>query len=340
VLPIDNYSSRAAELFLSLPIEIQIQVADYLNIDDLFSLRICSRAVLAFLQSNAAMITRIMLPRTYLGDEPMFVQCLYPQPVPMTNMNYLLQILHREAVVKQMIESMVNPVQEISYPVRSSLQVKEFRQLAHRLRKPALMLYHFLESLQRLHLAICKDKVEYTSCASSTYLIKLSAIIDEYPEGDVVSAFHFYKLLLLHLKRSLCASTETLNGTRLGWAPEPAKDEEIAQLLVLGGMGPVREVVDSSTYTTRLARLRDFIDRLSGEEKSAGSGAASGGPEVKESEFTAIQEVVIPPDKINTASLGPLPSLNELGITAFQDRIVKEELVDYEREFKSLYLYF
>jgi hypothetical protein len=262
----------------------------------------------------------------------MFVQCLYPQPVPMKNMNYLLQILHREAVVKQMIESMVSPIQTIFVDCRP--RVKE---LAHSLRKPALVLYHFLESLQRLHLAICKDKVECASCASNTYLIKLSATIDEYPKGDVVSTFRFYMLLLLHLKRSLCASTETLDGTRRGWAPEPAKDEEITQLLVLGGMGPVREVIDSSTYTTRLARLRDFIDRLSGGEKSAGSGAASGGPEAKESEFTTIQEVVIPPDKINAASLGPLPSLDELGITAFQDRIVKDELVDEGRELEILF---
>jgi len=324
-LPIDNYSSQAGELFLSSPNEIQIRVVDYLDIADVLSLRICSKAFFAFLQSNAATITRIMLPRTYLGDEPMFVQCLYPQPVPIINMNYFLQILHREAVVEQIVECLVKIMVTKFYPAR---QYRPYHQpQAHRLQKPALVVYHYLESLQRLHLAICKDKLEYTS---STYLITLSAIVDKYPKGDIVSAFQFYRLLLLHLKQIL-----SLDGTLRGWARQhPARDKAIARLLIFGGMGPVRKVIDSPNYPTPFDRLGDFNSQL-----SVRSGAASGGPEAKESEFTAIQEVVISPDKINAASLCPLPSLDKLVIDIFQDRILKEELGD-EIEFTGPFQYF
>src|SRR5271154_4153764 len=144
--------SSLGDAFFSLPNEIQAQIFNLLDVSDILSLRLTSHALSQILSATASAISRPILARRMGSDSALYLKTLYPQPRPCTDLDYFMQMLHRNAVVDRMVLVITDFIQYKIYQVKSSSRQRQFapcrERLLSRFKAPTFIIYHFLETLR------------------------------------------------------------------------------------------------------------------------------------------------------------------------------------------------
>jgi hypothetical protein len=256
-----------------MPNEIQVQIICYLEISDFLSLRLASKSLAEILQLNASILSRVMLRKSPLGDDPIYLEQLCRPVQPLQNLNYVLHMLHRDTIVSKMARAIADYVQVKFYRIKSAAGRKNFAPsralLEERMRLPVFIIYRFLEDLRPcLQRSL---KANGTSSIEDRLAERFSSddemqvdIIGRIPQEMLLPAFQFYGLMASALNHKLHPPTYagTFERKLRGWDRPPPSDTQIASVLLYGGMDEVLAVMVQPTYDARLDALNAALERV------------------------------------------------------------------------------
>jgi F-box domain len=267
-------------MFFAMPTEIQVQILCYLEATDILSLRITSKPLSELLQINASTISRVVLRNSSFGDVPTFHEKLYAPPPPVENLDYFLQMMHREKIVLRMVSTIADYVQIKIYRVKTAARRKHFApgraRMERRLKAPAFVIYHFLERFRAAQLrrpgGVSSDG-QHSSAELRPFDDKIqAALIKCYSEDVLLPAFQFYRIMVSAYRQKLRppAYAGTIERKLRGWDRTPPSDLDVAQVLMYGGMEEVLEIMLHSTYGARLQALNVAVGRINGRSPPVG----------------------------------------------------------------------
>jgi F-box domain len=286
-------------MFFAMPNEIQVQILCYLDASDILSLRTTSKRVLELLQINASVISRLVLRHGTLGDDPIYEE-IYRPPLPVLNLDHLLQMMHRERIVMRMVSTIADYVQTKIYQVKSASRRRQFApsrsRMERRLKASAFITYHFLEKFRadllcHMEEASSSTKSSLSDLGSADVEIQ-TRIINGYPEDTLLPAFQFYRIMVSAYRQKLRPPTYagTIERKIRGWDRTPASDADVTQVLIYGGMEEVLRIMLHPTYGARLQALNLTIDRINSRSLPVGSRWMEGKSKPK-----VIRDLDIPP---------------------------------------------
>ena len=172
---------------------------------------------------------------------------------------------------------------------------------------------------------------KFWSCQSCADLS--SALTDSYPSERILPAYHFYSLLLAHLRASSRAPTYagTIERKLRGWSRKPPNEEELSVVVVLGGMGKMAGKnfsVMKGTYNQRLEVLGSFVDKVEGAATISKLAEVPSAPQAKAiDEGSPMDSISTPLNDITETVLDSLPHLDDFLLSDFQRRILEEDLL-------------
>jgi hypothetical protein len=263
-----------------MPNEIQVHILCYLDMSEILAVRVTSKPLWELVQLNASILSRVVLRSSSLGYDPLFLDTLYPPPLPLEKLDYFLQMMHREKIVLRMVATIADYVQTKIYLIKSTSRRKQFAasraRMENRMKAPTFVIYHFLEKFRA---ALVRGSQVACSSSRATSAVSVSfeneiqrEIINGYPEEIILPAFQFYRIMVSAYRQKLRPPTYagTLERKLRGWDRTPASDADVAQVLIYGGMEEVLKVMTQSTYGARLQALNVAIDRISGRFLAGG----------------------------------------------------------------------
>ncbi|KIV86506.1 hypothetical protein PV11_02116 [Exophiala sideris] len=294
-------AQRLGEAFFSLPEEIIIQVLCHLSLPDIFALRLTSRTIYSFLQVNACPITRSLLKQCAYDHTPYTIEMndpdgraeytydylsrLYPQPLPSSSMDYLLQMLKRQNQVDKMLAVTMQYLQMRIYMIPGCPRFEDFRpykmKLTRRMHLAAWTIYHFLEKYRDMlvhehpkHLHFGQSTAtdqqpghedrNVSSCPSCAELVK--SLLSTYPATELIPAYHFYDLCRQHIRGLSRAPTYagTIERRLRGWSRKSPTDIDLAQYVIFGGIPELSKLsMLKGSYTSRIELIGAFNDKVS-----------------------------------------------------------------------------
>ncbi len=266
-----------------MPNEIQAHILCQLEVRDILALRLTSHSLSDILQLNASSISRSVLYRTIKGDTKLYLEILYPQPRSLSSLSYFFQMLHRQAVVDKMVIAVTDFVQYKIYQIKSTSRQRQFapvrRRMLWRLKTPAFIIYHFLETLRR---AVLEPYTVPSSCSSTreplhwwlpersseicwncTHL-QCRLISTYYPVSDLLSTLQFFRIMLSAFRQKLQPPTYagSIERRLRGWNREAASDADLTKSILLGGMKEMLNIMGAGKFIPRLLELKKFVARI------------------------------------------------------------------------------
>lgn len=286
-------STSLGDRFFSLPNEIQVHILCYLSAADTLSARLSSHALFDILSFNATAISRSILYSTMCGDAPLYLETLYPPPRPQPDLAYLLQMLHRQAVVNKMVIAVTDFIQFKIYQIKSASRQKQFapirKRMIERFTTPVWIIYHFLETYRKEILSSVNSPTTSISsaeswspwssprisssptnpadigiCQSCSHL--QCSIIAQYPIDHLLPTYQVFKIMLSAFRQKLHPPTYagSIERRLRGWNRSAASDEDMTKVLILGGMREVYRIMKGPKFMSRLAEMQRFITRVDG----------------------------------------------------------------------------
>lgn len=298
------HSQKLGRAFFSLPDEIIIQILCYLGQSDVFALRLTSRSMNSFLNAHACPITRSILfrcARERTADDTAedevverkaqytynYMQTLYPQPTPCPSLEYMLQMLRRQAQIDKMLSVTMSFVQMRVYMMPSCPRFSDFRpyrdKLTRRMHLAAWTISHFLEKYRDLliHVHPHHERLEEnsnhpaTSPTDEAALPSLSpcpecneglkSLLRSYPGTEIIPAYHFYDLCRQHLRALSRAPTYagTIERRLRGWSRKSPTEADLAIFVIFGGISELSKLsMLKGSYTQRINMIGSFWDRV------------------------------------------------------------------------------
>ena len=265
----DTSCRKLLNLFLGLPGELQVGVLCNLSSNDVFSLRATCRAFYKVIDIQASPIVRHLVKTRILAKHLGDYTGMYPLPEPTSplNLDYLYDLSHRLHVVNKLSRHIANFLITKIFHFNTS---KAFRQslinnMVYNMRPMLLILLHFFESY-RATLVRYADKRLFRSAFGPGFipcwLYEESEIMRKYDDpAQLLQAHNMYRLLSWVLRRRLRTPSYAgrLESALRGWGKKPATKESIVQLLTLGGLKEVNNVLDARSYGARLKTLQKYL---------------------------------------------------------------------------------
>lgn len=329
----DNSRQTLGDALLSLPDEIITHIICHLSTQDFLALRIASRAVHAILKANAAQITRSLLTHAFpLALDFHCIQQIYPQPRPCPDETYLLQMIRRKTLIDRILSIIASFVQMKVYMIPSCPRFENFapykRRLEQRFHVSAWIIYHFLESFRHMLVFQHPSHPQQSSIRShdcSHCADFVTDLVRSYPSTEIIPAYHFYGLLLQHLRQLSRAPSYvgTIERRLRGWSRRPPTDPQLAQVIIIGGIPLLSKLsVLKGTYNQRVEIIGSFLDKISSSAATqmrmfvAPKTKRSSSPSVQHirivemSDFASLKAPLEPPfSEISDKTLATLPSL-------------------------------
>jgi hypothetical protein len=316
----------------------------YLDLNEILTLRRTSRSANEVLDTCAPSVSRHLLNSLSSPSDAKYIAALYPMPHPCYSQAYLLQMLRRNSNIMRMIKVIVNFIQMKIYMIKTGPRVEHFTKYRDRLvtilYPGAWTVQHFLESYRRLimHDHSTHALSRFWGCPECDATVK--RLVDSYPAQHLIPAFHFFQLILLHLRASSRAPTYagTIERKLRGWSRKPPADDDLAQLVVLGGIDQLSRIsIMKGTYNQRLEMIHAFMDKVASSTTTFRLAFGPDGSKhiLKDSEHGLMSEVDVPYDDITESVIENLPSLNDIMVPEFQKRILEEGLVEDEEALNS-----
>ena len=322
------------DAFFALPHEIQVVVLSHLDARDILSLRLTNRTINQILLSSAVGITRPILDSSIHGDTDTYLDILYPLPRPLNGLDHLLQMLHRQAVVDNMVVAVTDFVQYKIYQVKSAARQRQFAPIRKRLMKrfktPAFIICHFLETLRAEILkSMSVEKVPRQDplwfpqqdireiCAGCGHF--QCRIIAQYPEEDLLPTYQFFKIMVSAFRQKLRPPTYagSIERRLRGWNRDAATDQDVVKVLLFGGLREIQRIMKGPKFVSRLADLQHFTASVSSPEAASTTG--------KEDRTPAMKALDPPTTYALPVSL---PALITIWLPAARSRILRTAIVN------------
>ncbi|KIW68208.1 hypothetical protein PV04_04169 [Phialophora macrospora] len=347
-------TQRLWEALLGLPDEITTQILCYLPLADIFTLRLASRSVHAYLQYHAGPITRSILLQTayehttdYEGrlnhDKARYlynyIHTIYPPPQPCTSFDYLLQTLKRQAQVQKMLQVLTNWLQMKVYVLPKFKRCDNFNPYKHRLMRrlqvAAWTMYHFLENHRAIlvsehpsHKARPVPDTVVPDGRCFWCLESVRKLLLAYPGTEIVPAYHFYELCRQHLH----ALSRAPSAGRLRARRSPS-DADLVQFIVLGGVAELSRLsLLKGSSNQRIEVIANFVDKVSSaaiQQRIRANASSSSSQTDRQSQFDdLIAPLQTPFHLIHHSTISALPDLQDF-ITGTEEWVTEMYLRVY-----------
>ncbi|RVX68442.1 hypothetical protein B0A52_07442 [Exophiala mesophila] len=270
---LDDLAQKRGDVLLALPDEILTHIMCYLAPDDYYALRLTCRTIRNIIKANVGPITRSVFAHAVSSQQDSdYCQRLYPQPKPCLDETWLLQMLRRKAQIEKLIVIIAAFTQIKVYMMPTYPRFDEFaphrRKLIRRFHSPAWTLYHFLERYRNMlvfqhpHHAN-SARMRAMECPECTQSVE--ELIRTYPTLELISTYHFYNLVLEHLRQLSRAPSYvgTIERRLRGWTRQSPTEAHLAQVVILGGIPVLSQLsVLKGTYNQRVEILGSFVDKI------------------------------------------------------------------------------
>ncbi|KAI9816941.1 MAG: hypothetical protein M1826_001713 [Phylliscum demangeonii] len=254
---------RPTASFLSLPVEICLQIIGHVGYEDLITLRHTSRGLRQLMSAHEGSIVRAHVRGVVPADLLALVDPLQREAHTLC---FLAQLAYRQRVCRQLARLMMDFVSREHFHFRTERQRRRFvaeHEHAQRKMVPLLfLLFHHFESFQRRWIwqALPLPAIELDWPAWE------SENMQQYAYRDLILATEMYTLVSRALERQLRPPSYAGRVERLvrGWTQQRPVEGAIVRLFLIGGLPEVRRILAVADYGARVRALHRWSDALDG----------------------------------------------------------------------------
>ncbi|KAF2466758.1 uncharacterized protein BDR25DRAFT_293170 [Lindgomyces ingoldianus] len=272
----EKTSSFLVGLF-RLPSEIHIHILSELCISDLLALRRTSHALNDLISTCGASLVRFWV-KNKLGS---LHTKLYPPPPPnQAALQYLLAMRRRHIASIRLTRELANFVLRDTLKHTSQRQKQMWNSVYEKMIPLVFAVGYFLEEHRRAILERDlgrirpRSNIAYDICTTPGITSQERKIMKRLDPPMRLQYFYMYCFIVQVLTRKLRPPTYAGSVEKFvrGWTAHPASSEDIAFVLVLGGVSQVAKLLACRNYSERRRLLHNFITRLSPYESTAWRG--------------------------------------------------------------------
>jgi hypothetical protein len=239
-------------------------------------------------------------------------------------------MIRRKTLIDRMLSIIASFVQMKVYMIPSCPRFQDFspykRRIERRFHASAWIIYHFLERFRHMivfqHPSHGQQPPDRShDCPQCTDFV--NELIRSYHPSEIIPAYHFYGLLLQHLRQLSRAPSYvgTIERRLRGWSRRPPADSQLAQVIIIGGIPLLSRLsVLKGTYNQRVEIIGSFIDKISTSAatqlrifvapKNPSSSSSQPLRIIDLSEFESLKAPLDPPfSNISEKTIAALPSL-------------------------------
>lgn len=246
-----------------------------------------------------------------------------------------------------MICGLVEFIRMKLYAIRSAPRVEEGgllqAKLKAQLQKPAWTLQHFLENYRELviykHLEHENEHSDSKATISDCVICKQAVwdLVNTYPSDQLIGAYHFYQLALLHLRISTREPSinSSIERKLRRWNRKALSDLDLGMVVIFGGLRELSKIsMMRGTYKSRLEIVGEFVDKLTSSAASNDLWLPEVGldqvrmAEIDEDMGTTTDAFHVPYNLLTPAQLSSLPELDLFFSPEWSQRIKNEGLID------------
>ncbi|CAI6338404.1 unnamed protein product [Periconia digitata] len=254
-----------------LPRELHIQILSSLCIADLLSLRLTSRTLNDLVTCCGSALVRHWV-RHKMGT---LHTRLYPPPRPNeADLPYLLAMRRRHIASVRLTRQLARFVLHDTLKHTSERQRQMWASVYEKMIPLVFGVGYFLEEHRRAILERDLGRIRprshigYDICTEGSIADAERKILMRLDPPLRLQFFYMYCFILQVLTRKLRPPTYTGSVEKVlrGWHGKPACAEDVAFVLILGGVGQVAKLLSCRNYGERRRLLHMFITRLSPHE--------------------------------------------------------------------------
>jgi hypothetical protein len=203
---------------------------------------------------------------------------LYPPPGPNeAELHYLLAMRRRHIASVRLTRELANFVLRDTLKHTSDRQRQMWTSVYEKMIPLVFGVGYFLEEHRRVILERDLGQIRprshhgYDICTTSGITNAERAILKRLDPPLRLQFFYMYCFIVQVLSRKLRPPTYagSIEKFLRGWSGQPADEEDIAFVLVLGGIGQVAKLMACRNYSQRRRLLHMFITRLSPHESAS-----------------------------------------------------------------------
>ena len=330
-----------------------MQILCGLKFKYILALRLTNTLFYHLIQQNVSPIVRHFI-RT--DASPLLLELWPPPQIPQpASFSYFLGLTHRKVIVRDLAKHIATFIMRKICRRTTESQKEGFQLQYQRIRarcEPLILtLYHFFESYRHISWVPYVNKVLASEQTGPLYIWCFPSgspqevekqIIDRYDPEQLLQVHQMYKLLLAAFVRKLRPPSYAGRVERAlrGWHKDPASQDDIVKVLLLGGIPEVKRIIEIEPYSARRIALDDFIKgALPSDEKLTRSNGVVSEPPVALSSDPAL--VANSVDRFITAFLneevsghitGSFPELNEIWSRAAVDVLLDKNVISSVHE--------
>ncbi|KAF1956470.1 hypothetical protein CC80DRAFT_492039 [Byssothecium circinans] len=257
--------------FLRLPSELLIHILSDLGIADLLSLRLTSRALNDLISSCGPALVRHWVKHK-MGS---LHTRLYPPPRPNeADLQYLLSMRRRHIASVRLTRELAHFVLNDTLKHTNERQRQLWASVYEKMIPLVFGVGYFLEEHRRVILERDLGRIRprshigYDICTTGGIMGMERKILIKLDPPLRLQFFYMYCFILQVLTRKLRPPTYAGSVEKVlrGWHGKPACAEDVAFVLVLGGVGQVAKLLACPNFSDRRRLLHAFITRLSPHE--------------------------------------------------------------------------
>jgi hypothetical protein len=276
--PQPNTINNLGKLFFALPNDIHIGILSFLTPTDILALRLTSKTCREVLDDSAPSVTLNVLQQLVPSGDLQHLLNLHPPASPHTSLTHLLLLWRRHTLISTTSSMLASFMQMKIYmlpplpnePRRLSSLDTAVPSLLAQFYPALTTINHYLETHRTLllhdhptHNTPSQPRSKFWTCTPCA--TALHATVSTYPPTTLLQTHHTMRLLIYHLKSSSRAPAYagTLERAIRRWSKRPAGEEELAIIVLLGGLDWLRRVtVLKGTFTKRIDTLRLFLEEI------------------------------------------------------------------------------
>ena len=278
LIPWTLETKRSCSPFLKalfrLPNELHTAILSELSISDLLAIRITSRVLNNLVTTCGSPIVRHWV-KNRLGN--LHIK-LYPPPgTNEAELHYLLAIRRRHIASIRLTQELANYVLKDTLKHTNERQRQLWTSVYEKLIPLVFAVGYFLEEHRRVILERdlgrrwAQSRIGFDICTTPGITEQERAIFMRLDQPLRLQYFYMYCFIVQVLSRKLRPPTYAGQFERIarGWTRKPACNEDIAFVLILGGISQVAKLLACKNYSDRRRLLHTFITRLSPHESVA-----------------------------------------------------------------------
>ncbi|TLS23282.1 uncharacterized protein PpBr36_05934 [Pyricularia pennisetigena] len=255
------------QLFIALPVELQVEIVASLPLSDILNLRSASRAWHSMITLNEVPIARYHLE----NNTPAYAKRLYPLPDgAKPNLHHLCGIWHRLHVAAKLAYFICERVTKEIFLRVTEIERREFAPSWERMRRRLIPLiftiFHFFETYRERHLQYLIDNkgvgLRHTPYTLNPIEVE---VMNMYDDRTLLHVHQVFPLVVSSFCRRLRPPSYAgrVERTVRGYLREKPADEVHVAALIVGGLRQVEKFWEVKGYNTRRTVVDNWYKSVS-----------------------------------------------------------------------------